>query len=86
MGFNNKSNVKRLLEKCFSVDIDYKLLLPPAKQTTHIKGGHNKDYITSVYPQVKQSTHTKGGHNKEINRFCYNKSKQRKSKVVTIKI
>jgi hypothetical protein len=43
IGFNNKSNAKRLLEKCFSVDIDYKLLLPQEKQTKHIKGGHNKE-------------------------------------------
>ena len=44
MGFQQKVNAKTLLEKCFSVDIDYvKQLLLQQKQTTHVKGGHNKE-------------------------------------------
>jgi len=46
MGFQSKFNAKRILEKTFIKDSDYKLLLrQPAKQTDHVKGGHNKETI-----------------------------------------
>jgi len=44
LGFSSKFNAKRLLEKCFMLDLDYKQsLLPNDKQTTAGKGGHNKE-------------------------------------------
>ncbi len=44
LGFSSKFNAKRLLEKCFTLDLDYKqLLLPNEKQTTDTRGGHNKE-------------------------------------------
>jgi phage anti-repressor protein len=44
LGFGQKVNAKRVLEKNFTINIDYKLLLcQPAKQTTNTKGGHNKE-------------------------------------------
>jgi hypothetical protein len=46
LGFHSKFNAKRILEKTFIKDSDYKLLLrQQAKQTDHIKGGHNKETI-----------------------------------------
>ena len=46
LGFAQKVNAKNLLEKNFTVDIDYKkALLSQQKQTDHIKGGHNKEII-----------------------------------------
>ncbi len=44
LGFQSKFNAKRLLEKYFRVETDYKLLLrQAAEQSAHIKGGHNKE-------------------------------------------
>jgi len=44
LGFSSKFNAKRLLEKCFTLDLDYKQsLLPNEKQTTDTRGGHNKE-------------------------------------------
>jgi phage anti-repressor protein len=44
LGFGQKVNVKRLLEKHFIIDKDYKLLLCQlAKQTNDTRGGHNKE-------------------------------------------
>lgn len=44
LGFGQKVNAKRVLEKNFTVNKDYKLLLCRlAKQTTNTKGGHNKE-------------------------------------------
>ncbi len=44
LGFSSKFNAKRLLEKCFTLDLDYKQsLLPNEKQTTDARGGHNKE-------------------------------------------
>ena len=44
LGFSSKFNAKRLLEKCFTLDLDYKqLLLSNEKQTTDTRGGHNKE-------------------------------------------
>jgi len=44
IGFGQKVNAKRVLEKHFLVDKDYKLLLCQlAKQTNSVKGGHNKE-------------------------------------------
>jgi hypothetical protein len=46
VGFSQKVNAKRLLEKHFTLDKDYKLsLFQSAEQTIHIKGGHNKETI-----------------------------------------
>jgi len=46
LGFLNKANSKRLLEKQFIIDKDYKILLTkPSEQKKHIKGGHNKETI-----------------------------------------
>lgn len=44
LGFTLKSSAKRILEQCFTIDKDYKLLLSfKAKQTTGTRGGHNKE-------------------------------------------
>ena len=44
VGFGQKVNAKRLLEKHFIINKDYKTsLCQPAGQSTHIKGGHNKE-------------------------------------------
>ena len=46
LGFQSKFNAKRLLETFFNLDIDYKKsLLNTAKQSEHVKGGHNKETI-----------------------------------------
>jgi len=46
LGFSNKAHSKRLLEKLFIIDKDYKVLLTfPGEQKKHIKGGHNKETI-----------------------------------------
>jgi len=46
LGFSSKFNAKRLLEKCFTQDLDYKQsLLPNDKQSSDTRGGHNKDII-----------------------------------------
>ena len=44
LGFGQKVNAKRVLEKNFTINKDYKLLLCQlAKQATQTKGGHNKE-------------------------------------------
>ena len=44
LGFTLKSSAKRTLEQYFIIDKDYtKSLSSEAKQTTHVKGGHNKE-------------------------------------------
>ena len=43
LGFQSKFNSKRLLETQFIINKDYILLIPTAKQSSHIKGGHNKE-------------------------------------------
>jgi hypothetical protein len=43
LGFQTKFNSKRLLESQFTINKDYVLLIPNAKQTTHTQGGHNKE-------------------------------------------
>ena len=44
LGFSQKVNAKTLLEKQFVIDKDYiKSLLLQQKQSTHTKGGHNKE-------------------------------------------
>ena len=42
LGFGQKVNAKRVLEKNFTIDKDYLLLCQSAKQTNN-KGGHNKE-------------------------------------------
>ena len=44
LGFQSKYNAKRLLEGVFKKDIDYiKSLSQDAKQSTHTKGGQNRE-------------------------------------------
>lgn len=44
LGFTLKSSAKRTLEQYFIIEKDYtKSLSSEAKQTTHVKGGHNKE-------------------------------------------
>jgi hypothetical protein len=44
LGFSQKVNAKTLLEKQFIINVDYsKSLLLQQKQTTTVKGGHNKE-------------------------------------------
>ncbi len=46
LGFSQKVNAKRVLEKNFTIDNDYKILLcQVAKQTSDTRGGHNKEFI-----------------------------------------
>ena len=46
LGFASKFNSKRLLEKCFIIEKDYKILLPThEKQDVTTHGGHNKETI-----------------------------------------
>ena len=46
LGFQSKFNAKRILEKTFINETDYKILLrQQAKQSEHTKGGHNKETI-----------------------------------------
>jgi hypothetical protein len=46
LGFSQKVNAKRVLEKNFTIDNDYRILLcQVAKQTTDARGGHNKEFI-----------------------------------------
>jgi len=46
LGFTRKDNAKRLLEKTFTENIDYKiLLLQSAEQKKDNRGGHNKENI-----------------------------------------
>jgi len=46
VGFSNKAHAKNLLEKNFTQDKDYKLLLTKlSEQKKHTKGGHNKEII-----------------------------------------
>jgi phage anti-repressor protein len=47
LGFSQKVNAKRVLEKNFKINIDYKLsLCQSAKQTNQSKGGQNKEIFT----------------------------------------
>ncbi len=47
LGFCSKYNAKRLLENSFIIDKDYtKSLLNDAKQSTHTKGGQNREIFT----------------------------------------
>ena len=46
LGFSQKVNAKRVLEKNFTIDNDYRILLcQVAKQTSDTRGGHNKEFI-----------------------------------------
>ena len=62
LGFGQKVNAKRVLEKNFTIEKDYKLLLCQlAKQTFATEVSETN----SLYQQVKQDEKTHGGHNKE---------------------
>ena len=47
LGYNQKVKAKELLEKCFTIDKDYKLLLSSSGNQTfsdkNTRGGHNKE-------------------------------------------
>uniref|UniRef100_A0A6C0HWA0 MSV199 domain-containing protein n=1 Tax=viral metagenome TaxID=1070528 RepID=A0A6C0HWA0_9ZZZZ len=43
LGFGQKVNAKRVLEKNFIINTDYKLLLCQSAKQTNVKGGHNKE-------------------------------------------
>jgi hypothetical protein len=44
LGFSQKIKAKNLLEKNFTLDIDYKIsLYQQGEQSIHVKGGHNKE-------------------------------------------
>ena len=43
LGFSTKQKSKELLEKNFIINKDYTLLTQQVKQSSHIKGGHNKE-------------------------------------------
>jgi hypothetical protein len=45
LGFSQKVNAKKLLEKNFTVDIDYKFLLCKLQEQNKLHGGHNKETI-----------------------------------------
>jgi len=45
LDFSNKDKAKRLLEKSFIENTDYKCLLPFKGEQTHGRGGHNKETI-----------------------------------------
>jgi hypothetical protein len=57
LGFGQKVNAKRVLEKNFIINIDYKLLLCQSAKQTNVKGGHNKEIfmlnITPFYIIIK---------------------------------
>jgi len=54
IGFAQKVKAKSLLEKHFTIDIDYKLLLSqPGKQTECIRGGHNKETFVMTVKTFK---------------------------------
>jgi hypothetical protein len=54
LGFNQKVKAKELLEKSFKKDIDYKKSLSQlGKQSTHTKGGHNKEYFMMTVKTFK---------------------------------
>jgi len=67
LGFTNKGNAKKTIEKFFIIDKDYKILLPKIQQQifdsenmSEIEEEENKDNITN---DSKKKQH--GGHNKE---------------------
>jgi len=45
LGFSQKDKAKRLLEKNFKMNIDYKILLYPQSEQKLGRGGHNKEII-----------------------------------------
>jgi len=55
LGFTRKDNAKRLLEKTFTENIDYKiLLLQSAEQKKDNRGGHNKENIMLTINSFKK--------------------------------
>jgi hypothetical protein len=54
LGFQQKYNAKRLLEKYFTINKDYKvLLLNPEEQKKDSRGGHNKEIIKMTIKSFK---------------------------------
>jgi len=54
IGFSQKVKAKELLERYFLLNIDYKLLSQPGKQSIHIKGGHNKEIFMLTIKTFKR--------------------------------
>jgi hypothetical protein len=51
LGFARKDHCKRTLEKHFTKDIDYKILLLNSEEQVH--GGHNKETIMHLFKILK---------------------------------
>jgi len=50
LGFSNKDKAKRLLEKRFQIEIDYKCLLTLEGEQRKGRGGHNKEtFMLTIY-------------------------------------
>lgn len=55
MGYSQKDKAKRLLDKFFVIDIDYKILLPlHGEQKKDVRGGHNKETIMLTLKTFKK--------------------------------
>lgn len=68
LGFQSKYNAKRLLEGVFKKDVNYKKsLIQDAKQSEHIKGGHNREIFLLNIETFKKFC-LKAGTKKEINK------------------
>ena len=64
--FNQKVNAKRVLEKQFIVNNDYKkLLYLLVKQDGKTHGGHNKDYKLLLCQLAEQDEKTQSVYNKK---------------------
>ena len=53
LGFQSKFNSKRVLEKYFTINVDYISLSQSAKQSIHNKGGQNKEKILMTVKTFK---------------------------------
>jgi len=68
LGFSQKDAAKRVLEKNFKLDIDYKIFAPPtcgAKKMLEKNFKLDIDYKCLLSLEVKQTNVGRGGHNKE---------------------
>jgi hypothetical protein len=59
LGFNQKYNAKRLIEKLFVINSDYKIFAPESS-------GANQENVIIAHPNGGAKNDTRGGHNKEI--------------------
>ncbi len=66
LGFGQKVNAKRVLEKNFIINTDYKLLLCQSAKQTNVKGGHNKEiFMLNITPFLISNAHFTGQKNKK---------------------